>query len=198
MTLADAKHRQILDAAIAEFHAHGFAGASMDRIAHAASVSKRTVYNHFPGKQALFEAILDEMAAHFADHLTVTYVPGLPIADQLRALAWCEGRILLSEPCLRTARMALGESLRDPALAQALDARMTKFSIFRDFITAAHADGALHAPDPQRSARQFLGLIKSQGFWPNLPTATPATQAEMTAIVESTVALFLAHHSPGA
>lgn len=35
------------------FLREGFTRASMDAIAEAASVSKRTVYNHFPDKQAL-------------------------------------------------------------------------------------------------------------------------------------------------
>jgi TetR/AcrR family transcriptional regulator of autoinduction and epiphytic fitness len=47
MAISDDKRGQILDAAVAEFQERGFAGASMDRIAERANVSKRTVYNHF-------------------------------------------------------------------------------------------------------------------------------------------------------
>jgi TetR/AcrR family transcriptional regulator of autoinduction and epiphytic fitness len=63
MALTDEKRAQIIDAAVAEFQELGFAGASMDRIAARAQVSKRTVYRHFDGKEALFRAILELMAA---------------------------------------------------------------------------------------------------------------------------------------
>ena len=56
--LTDRKRDAIVVAAIAEFREHGFAGTSMDRIAAAAEVSKRTVYNHFPSKDDLFAEIL--------------------------------------------------------------------------------------------------------------------------------------------
>ncbi|WP_390888393.1 TetR/AcrR family transcriptional regulator, partial [Leclercia adecarboxylata] len=48
--LTDRKRAAILEAAVAEFRAFGFAGTSMDRIAATAEVSKRTVYNHFASK----------------------------------------------------------------------------------------------------------------------------------------------------
>lgn len=191
MTLAEDKHRQILDAAVTEFQARGFAAASMDRIAQAAGVSKRTVYNHFDGKADLFRAILDRMEAYFVEHLTVTYTPGEPIAPQLAALAWSEGRILTSEPCMRMARMVMGETMRDPDLAAALNARVGKLAVFRNFIAAAHADGALNAPDPDLAAAQFLGLIKSQGFWPQITTGTAVTTEAMRHIVDSTVRMFI-------
>lgn len=56
--LTDRKRDAIVQAAIEEFRQHGFNGTSMDRVAAAAEVSKRTVYNHFPSKEDLFEAIL--------------------------------------------------------------------------------------------------------------------------------------------
>lgn len=72
MTVSDEKRSQILDAAVAEFQERGFAGASMDRVACRACVSKRTVYNHFDGKEALFRAILEVMAEEANQALTVT------------------------------------------------------------------------------------------------------------------------------
>lgn len=52
--LTDRKRVAIIDAAIEEFLAAGYDATSMDRIAARANVSKRTVYNHFPSKEALF------------------------------------------------------------------------------------------------------------------------------------------------
>ena len=136
------KHGQILDAAVSEFQERGFAGASMDRIAARAKVSKRTVYNHFCGKEALFKAILEVMAAELSAALEIVYDPARPIRPQLLDLGRAEGRLLTSEPFMRLARMAMAETLRDPVLAAEMSARMEKVSVFRDFFEAARAEGA--------------------------------------------------------
>src|SRR5215218_9260655 len=60
------KPRAILDAAAELFLTHGFAAVSMDAVAHQASVSKATLYAHFPGKDALFAAMLAERCDRMA------------------------------------------------------------------------------------------------------------------------------------
>lgn len=59
--LTDRKRVAVVSAAIEEFLAAGFDATSMDRIAARANVSKRTVYNHFPSKEALFAEILRQL-----------------------------------------------------------------------------------------------------------------------------------------
>ncbi|MFD9907030.1 TetR/AcrR family transcriptional regulator [Streptomyces sp. NPDC059063] len=66
---ADANRRRILDVAFAELTRDP--DASVDQIARAAGVVRRTVYGHFPSRDALVTALLDEavesvMAAHAA------------------------------------------------------------------------------------------------------------------------------------
>lgn len=68
---ADANRRRILDVAFAELTRDP--DASMDQIARAAGVVRRTVYGHFPSRDALVTAILDEAveavtAAHAAGY----------------------------------------------------------------------------------------------------------------------------------
>ena len=55
-----ARRRQLLDAAMAVFVARGYHAAAMDEIAERAGVSKPVLYQHFPGKQDLYLALLDE------------------------------------------------------------------------------------------------------------------------------------------
>jgi AcrR family transcriptional regulator len=50
---------RILDAAELHFAADGFAGASMRDIAASVDLNPASLYNHFPGKQALYEAVLE-------------------------------------------------------------------------------------------------------------------------------------------
>jgi AcrR family transcriptional regulator len=53
----DVKAR-ILDAAQQIFLKRGYQSASLDEIAETAPASKPTIYAHFPGKEALFEAVV--------------------------------------------------------------------------------------------------------------------------------------------
>jgi AcrR family transcriptional regulator len=55
---ASATRRRILDAALAEFAAHGFAGARVDAIAQRAGANKRMLYAYFGGKRTLFAETL--------------------------------------------------------------------------------------------------------------------------------------------
>ncbi|MDR3663455.1 MAG: TetR family transcriptional regulator [Mycobacterium sp.] len=47
-------------AAKAEFSAHGFAGARLNRIAAEANASKERLYSYFESKQKLFEAVVEQ------------------------------------------------------------------------------------------------------------------------------------------
>src|SRR6266567_3878473 len=55
-----ARRRQLLEAALEVFVARGYHAAAMDEIAERAGVSKPVLYQHFPGKQDLYLALLDE------------------------------------------------------------------------------------------------------------------------------------------
>jgi AcrR family transcriptional regulator len=55
---ADANRRRILDVALAELLRDP--DASMDQIARAAGVVRRTVYGHFPSREALIGTLVDE------------------------------------------------------------------------------------------------------------------------------------------
>src|ERR1700756_5836346 len=62
----DVKAR-ILDAAQRVFRKRGYQGASIDEIAEIAPASKPTIYAHFPGKQALFTAVVTHIMQELTD-----------------------------------------------------------------------------------------------------------------------------------
>ncbi|MEU4829104.1 TetR family transcriptional regulator [Streptosporangium sp. NPDC023615] len=55
-----ATRRRLLDAATAEFAAHGIAGARVDRIAADARANKAQLYAYFTSKDGLFDAVFGE------------------------------------------------------------------------------------------------------------------------------------------
>lgn len=56
----------ILSAAAGLFGTVGFAAASVDQIAAGAGVAKGAVYHHFPTKEAVFEAVFDQVSERLA------------------------------------------------------------------------------------------------------------------------------------
>src|SRR5215210_2176943 len=56
------RHERILDAALSVFSSRGYRDASVDEVAEAAETSKGGIYFHFPGKQAIFLALLERSA----------------------------------------------------------------------------------------------------------------------------------------
>jgi AcrR family transcriptional regulator len=57
----------LLDAAMEVFVARGYHAAAMDEIAERAGVSKPVLYQHFPGKQELYLALLDESVGRLVE-----------------------------------------------------------------------------------------------------------------------------------
>ncbi|MBP5979907.1 MAG: TetR/AcrR family transcriptional regulator [Halomonas sp.] len=55
----EVRRQYILDAALDEFSMSGFEGATVERIARQAGITKAGLYAHFTSKEALFEALLD-------------------------------------------------------------------------------------------------------------------------------------------
>jgi AcrR family transcriptional regulator len=59
--------RRLIEAALEEFAERGYAGANINRISRAAGLAQGTVYNYFPSKRALFEAVVGEIAARHSE-----------------------------------------------------------------------------------------------------------------------------------
>ncbi|VFR44310.1 Transcriptional regulator, TetR family [plant metagenome] len=55
------RRQQILDAALVEFSAEGFAGASVSKIARRAGMSKANIFVHFTSKDEIFETLLKDL-----------------------------------------------------------------------------------------------------------------------------------------
>ena len=97
LRLSERKRLSIIEAAKDEFLQRGFPATSMDQIARRAQVSKRTVYNHFASKEALFSTIVKETFTWFEESLALPYNPKAAIDKELSKLAQKEVDLLLSE-----------------------------------------------------------------------------------------------------
>lgn len=194
--LTDRKRAAIVDAAIAEFRTAGFDATSMDRIAASAGVSKRTVYNHFPGKDALFMHILERMMSHGGDDLALAYRPDQPLREQLMALVRRKLTLLRDPQFADLSRIAITAGLHHPDLAREMIASLgQREEGLTTWVRAAAADGRLKAPDPAFAAMQLHALVKGFAFWPQLAMGQPLlADAEEAAVATAAVDMFLAYY----
>lgn len=104
-SLEPGRRGEILDAALAVFAERGYKGGSMRDIAARVGVSEPALYRHFPGKEALFLALVRVIAVHLRDE--AVDILGAIQAETFRtqvaaALANRRRRITLAVPMLRT------------------------------------------------------------------------------------------------
>jgi TetR/AcrR family transcriptional regulator, regulator of autoinduction and epiphytic fitness len=195
--LTDRKRDAIVQAAIAEFREHGFNGTSMDRVAAAAEVSKRTVYNHFPSKEELFEAILGQLWERSQSLADVPYDTGRPLREQLLELLGQKMQLLGDASFIDLSRVAMAEMMHSPERAQAMVARLSeKEEGLPRWIRAAQEGNALRAVDPQYAANQLHGMVKSFAFWPQLAMGLPPlSAAQQQQVLADAVDMFLGFYA---
>ncbi|HEY4802251.1 MAG TPA: TetR/AcrR family transcriptional regulator [Paraburkholderia sp.] len=195
--LTDRKRAAIVAAAIDEFLASGFDATSMDRIAARASVSKRTVYNHFPSKEALFASILCQLWDASATADAPAYRAGEPLRMQLIALLMRKLRLLNDEAFFKLARVAIAAGIHSPERARDMVARIgEREEDLTVWVRAAAADGRLKTPDPAFAAQQLHGVVKAFAFWPQVAMGQPPLdEAQQRQIAESSADLFLARYA---
>ncbi|MFY3384220.1 TetR/AcrR family transcriptional regulator [Paracidovorax sp. MALMAid1276] len=196
--LTDRKRDAIVQAAIAEFREHGFNGTSMDRVAAAAEVSKRTVYNHFPSKDELFEAILWRLWDQSHAEAEIAFDPARPLRAQLLAVMEHKMALLGDGSFIDLSRVAIAEMMHTPERAQALVARLAeKEEGLPRWIRAAQQAGALRTGvDAHYAAHQLHGLVKSFAFWPQLALGQPPLPAdEQQRVLCDAVDMFLGFYA---
>lgn len=196
--LTDRKRSAIVQAAIAEFREHGFAGTSMDRVAAAAEVSKRTVYNHFPSKDELFEAILLHLWERSHALPELRYDAQRALRPQLLELLAQKMELMNDASFIDLSRAALAEMMHTPARAQAVVARLSEIEEgLPVWIRAAQHDGRLRAGvDAQYAAHQLHGLVKSFAFWPQLAMGQPLlTAAQQQQVLADAADMFLGFYA---
>jgi AcrR family transcriptional regulator len=78
---ASARRRQLLDAALEAFAGSGFHATSMNEVAELAGVTKPVLYQHFGSKRALYQELLDDVAATLEARIHEATATGGPRAQ---------------------------------------------------------------------------------------------------------------------
>jgi len=164
-----AKRETILAASTAAFRDEGYESTSMDRIAELAGASKRTVYNHFGSKEALFQAVVARLFEETMALKQVSWDPERTLEEQLAEFV--RAKTLLSEDkaALCLTRVVLGVYIKQPDLLRDAVARLAEDDIaIANWLRAAHQAGHLSVPDPELAAHMFGKMTAGVLFWPQL------------------------------
>ena len=202
---SERRRQAITQAATEVFLRHGYLGATTDEVAARASVSKQTLYKHFPDKQQLFAAVILDTTAQVVDGLSVVVAETLDDAQDvrkaLRALADGLLRGLLQPDVLRLRRLVIAEADRFPEVGRAWYDRGfgPALAILGDALQRLAGRGFLrNLADPTLAAYQFAGLVMYQPMNQAMFAGTDdiPTAAELSRIAESAVEVFLAAYGP--
>ena len=113
-----ARRNSILDAALDEFSARGFAAARLDDVAKRAGIAKGTIYLYFADKESLFQELIRFKMGPVVGTLESLFAADLPI----RVIAEQAIEIFISEIYgthrKQVLRLIISEGPRFPALAE--------------------------------------------------------------------------------
>jgi AcrR family transcriptional regulator len=113
-----ARRQAILDAALEEFSAAGFAAARLDDVAGRAGVAKGTIYLYFADKETLFQELARSMLAPLVGHVENLAKVEVPFPLLAHGLVDVMVREVLETRRKDVIRLIISEGTRFPALAE--------------------------------------------------------------------------------
>lgn len=191
----------ILDAAGDAFLLHGYDGTSVDDIAERAAVAKRTVYNIYGDKEALFRATLArsiEVAEHFAGLVADSIAQLDDIEVDLPKLAVRLAEDVLLTRVLPLRRLLISESARFEDVAAEYRDRAPDM-VLRALASAFADLGDRHlldVDDPQLAAEHFAFLVMGAELDRGMFTATPPQPAAVRRRATAGAAAFIRAYRP--
>jgi TetR/AcrR family fatty acid metabolism transcriptional regulator len=154
-----ATRERILDGALDVFARKGYHRAIVDDIVRASGTSKGAVYHHFPNKEAVFVALVDDFAELLASRLAAT------VSTRHGALARVDGALTAVLTTFaeneRLARLILLEAVSlGPAYQRKRAEVADRFAaLIQGYLDEAVADGSLPAVDTRVVTLAWLGAV---------------------------------------
>ena len=130
----------------------------MDEIAAAAGMSKRTIYQMFPSKEELFEALL---AQRMASSRRCELNPSQPLETAIAALLFDCALWVLSPDGIAITRLIMGEYSRSPELGRLLKSQGYKRFVvcLEKSLSMLAATGRHQIDDPREATRMLIGMV---------------------------------------
>jgi TetR/AcrR family transcriptional regulator, mexJK operon transcriptional repressor len=184
----------ILLSATELFLEQGYGATSIDSVAARAGVSKRTFYDRFEGKAALFAAVVHAIIDHIRPPADVPLLAGGSLPEILRRLAGLILKATLSPQAIALHRLVTGESSRFPELAYAVEnsgGQAEATALIAGLLSRELPKIKLSADDEIFAALQFIYIVVTIPQRRALGFGTPMTSRELDAWADKAVTLFL-------
>lgn len=155
----------ILKAATKLFLKDGFSATSMDAVAFAANVSKRTVYGHYGNKEGLYAAVVQRLTSEILPQSATEPGKG-PAKDDVEARFVRIGVAFLSSiytvEQIRLFWLLVSESREHPAIGRMMYEGPIKSSraVLRAFLDDCVRLHVLDIEHTERAAIQYLAMLK--------------------------------------
>ena len=161
----DTKER-ILAAALEMFSQNGYAGTNIRELSESLGLVKSAMYRHFESKEAIWNALLDEMIAYYGEHFgSAEHLP--PVPDSLEELVdMTMGMVnftIHDERIIMTRKVLTLEQYRD---ARARELATKHFltgltDMFTHVFTGMMEKGLLRMDDPKMLAFAYTAPISA-------------------------------------
>lgn len=161
---SSALRQQLREAAVATFLDNGYDGTTMEAIAEAAGITKRTLYARYPDKRAAFLDAIPWAFTRAIENDVLSDIDGDDLRAALIAIAEGTLRRALDPDIVRLHRIARNEAHRFPEFALGADSLgwASRQRQVMDLL-ARHADaGTVTVDDIELAAEHFLALV--EGF----------------------------------
>ena len=161
----DTKER-ILAAALEMFSKNGYAGTNIRELSASLGLVKSGVYKHYESKEAIWNALLDEMIAYYADHFgSAEHLP--PVPDSLEEFVQMTIHMVNitvhDEKIIMTRKVLTLEQYRD---ARARELATKHFltgltDMFTHVFTGMMEKGLIRQDDPKMLAFAYIAPISA-------------------------------------
>ena len=192
--------QEILDVALELFSVKGFEATSLSTIADAVGIRKASLYSHFENKQAILDALVEEVLsqyntrslfarANWEDGAFRKEKSGLSLED-ITNLVKEQIRFILHDPYISKARKMLAiEQFQNPELAK-LQTKQNYTDVMQYFtglMGFLMEQGVLAEDNPEIMAAQFCLPIS---VWINLCDREPEREPEVMELMEKHIRQF--------
>jgi AcrR family transcriptional regulator len=198
----DAKREEILEVARAAFLELGYERTSMAEIATRVGGSKATLYGYFPSKEALFMAIIEQLAERYISPALAELEQGAAETDLRTALRRFGEQFLAfvsTQESVATYRMVISQAAHSDIGQAFFDAGPDQIdAALARYLSGAMARGQLRKSDASVAATHFLALITHGELWRHyfMHEVPVLTRPQIKRIVDRALDAFLAGYQP--
>jgi AcrR family transcriptional regulator len=181
------------------FLAHGYEQSSMDEIALEAGVARRTLYNHFVSKKALFDATMTRLWEGMPiDTIIDAAVATGPAEEVLYGIGRAIADFWAPPEAVAFLRLLIWESPRFPELGHGLmdHGRPPARRAVNRYMHRLSRERGFRVDDPDLATTQFIDVIVGEILLKRLVATTtePVDEARRDYLVRAAVDLFLARY----